>query len=117
MVTTPDEIWRGVFSQSQPTRPARVRCEAKRPRDLPPAPALQQPQHMMTGSQAAVVGRPPPGFNLSSGGSESWADYKTSFFRTEDHHRRDNQAVGSQWGKGREYRGGGDERKKILCIK
>ena len=114
MVTTPDEMWRGVFSQSQPTRPARVQCEAKRPRDLPPAPALPQPQHMVIGSQAVAVRRPPPGFNLSPGGSESLADYKTSFLRTEDHHRVDNQAVGLQWGKGREYSGGGDKRKKIL---
>ena len=47
--------------------------------DLPPAPALQQAQHTVTGSQAAAAGRPQPGCNLPPGGSESWADNKTSF--------------------------------------
>lgn len=82
--------------------------------NLPPAPAVQQVQHTETGSQAAVVGRLPPGCNLPPGGSESWADNKTSF-QTEDHHQTDKQVVGPVGrGKGREYRGEGGERKKIL---
>lgn len=78
--------------------------------NLPPAPALQQAQHTQTGSQAAVVGRLPPGCNLPPGSSESWADNKTSFFQTEDHHQTDKQVVGSQWGEGR---GGSTEGKEV----